>query len=335
MDTTQKKAPSQARRSCLLALGALAAASALPARAQDYPTRPIRWIVPYAPGATTDNIARIIAEYLSEALGQPIIVDNRPGGASTIGIRGLLNAPSDGYTLALADDATLYNNWHLFPDLPYSPDNFAYVAMLGRSPLVLFVDPSNGLKTFDEFIQWAKANTGKVNYATPGIATPHHLGMAALDEHFQLGMQPIHYKGSAAAITDTIAGRVQVLLAGSSGFAMQHANEGRIAPLAVSSPERLAWMPTVPSLKEVGFDSFDMTADLGVIMHKDTPAEITQRLGREINAILERPEVRERLQNIGVLSTPLSQADFKAHVRARSAAAGDLIRRAKIQLGNS
>lgn len=120
MDTTQKKAPSQARRSCLLALGALAAASALPARAQDYPTRPIRWIVPYAPGATTDNIARIIAEYLSEALGQPIIVDNRPGGASTIGIRGLLNAPSDGYTLALADDATLYNNWHLFPDLPYS-----------------------------------------------------------------------------------------------------------------------------------------------------------------------------------------------------------------------
>ena len=260
MHTTTPSTPDRGRRHVLTAALAAAGASAWPAWAQAYPNRPIRWIVPYAAGGASDLVARLAGEALGNALGQRVVIDNRPGAASTVGIGMLASSPPDGYTLATADNATLFNNWHLFDKLPYTPDSFEYVSPLMRAPLVLTLSPSVPAKTFQEWVSWARQNRGKVSYGTPGIGSPHHLAMALLNDRLELGMQHIPYKGDSAAVVDVVSGVLPCMLMGVA-TARQYMKEGKLNFVAMNWPSRLSSMPEVPTLDEVGVKDFEAGAE--------------------------------------------------------------------------
>ena len=204
--------PNLIRRRQLLAGAAAGAASlAAPAWAAAYPDKPLRWIVPYNAGGATDVATRAIADGLSNALGQSILIDNRPGAAGRVATQALLSAPADGYTLMTADNSILYNNWALFDKLPFTPNSFEYVAMTGRFPMVLAVhrDVAN---TFEEWRAWGRRNSGRASFATPGVGSPHHIAWALLCERLGVQFQHVPYKGDAAAIVDLVGGQIPMAM---------------------------------------------------------------------------------------------------------------------------
>ncbi len=313
--------------------GSLAGGAALPAWAQSppYPSKPIRWLVPYNPGGASDIVARLIGDGLAKALGQRVLVDNRPGGGGTVAAQALASAPADGYTLATADNGTLFNNWHLFDKLPYQPSSFEYVAMMGRFPLVLAVHQSVPVRNFAQWQQWAKQNGSRISFATPGVGSPHHIAMATLDDMLGLQMQHIPYKGDSAAVVDLASGQVQTMLMGVA-TARQYMKDDRLRFLAVTWPSRLSSMPEVPTFGEVGIKDFEVAAEQGILMPAGTPAEIVRRVNREVALILNLPEVRDKLETLGMYPVLKSPEEFKAYVTKQAAAAGEIIRRKGITI---
>ena len=327
MHTTTPSTPDRGRRHVLTAALAAAGASAWPAWAQAYPNRPIRWIVPYAAGGASDLVARLAGEALGNALGQRVVIDNRPGAASTVGIGMLASSPPDGYTLATADNATLFNNWHLFDKLPYTPDSFEYVSPLMRAPLVLTLSPSVPAKTFQEWVSWARQNRGKVSYGTPGIGSPHHLAMALLNDRLELGMQHIPYKGDSAAVVDVVSGVLPCMLMGVA-TARQYMKEGKLNFVAMNWPSRLSSMPEVPTLDEVGVKDFEAGAEQAVLMPAGTPREIVTRVNKELIAVMNTPAIKDRLEVLGVYPPVSRSADeLKAYVKRQLVVAGDVIKK--------
>lgn len=327
MHTTTPPTPDRGRRHVLTAALAAAGASAWPAWAQAYPNRPIRWIVPYAAGGASDLVARLAGEALGNALGQRVVIDNRPGAASTVGIGMLASSPPDGYTLATADNATLFNNWHLFDKLPYTPDSFEYVSPLMRAPLVLTLSPSVPAKTFQEWVSWARQNRGKVSYGTPGIGSPHHLAMALLNDRLELGMQHIPYKGDSAAVVDVVSGVLPCMLMGVA-TARQYMKEGKLNFVAMNWPSRLSSMPEVPTLDEVGVKDFEAGAEQAVLMPAGTPREIVTRVNKELIAVMNTPAIKDRLEVLGVYPPVSRSADeLKAYVKRQLVVAGDVIKK--------
>lgn len=327
MHTTTPSTPDRGRRHVLTAALAAAGASAWPAWAQAYPNRPIRWIVPYAAGGASDLVARLAGEALGNALGQRVVIDNRPGAASTVGIGMLASSPPDGYTLATADNATLFNNWHLFDKLPYTPDSFEYVSPLMRAPLVLTLSPSVPAKTFQEWVSWARQNRGKVSYGTPGIGSPHHLAMALLNDRLELGMQHIPYKGDSAAVVDVVSGVLPCMLMGVA-TARQYMKEGKLNFVAMNWPARLSNMPEVPTLDEVGVKDFEAGAEQAVLMPAGTPREIVTRVNKELIAVMNTPAIKDRLEVLGVYPPVSRSADeLKAYVKRQLVVAGDVIKK--------
>lgn len=327
MHTTPPPTPDRGRRHVLTAALAAAGASAWPAWAQAYPNRPIRWIVPYAAGGASDLVARLAGEALGNALGQRVVIDNRPGAASTVGIGMLASSPPDGYTLATADNATLFNNWHLFDKLPYTPDSFEYVSPLMRAPLVLTLSPSVPAKTFQEWVSWARQNRGKVSYGTPGIGSPHHLAMALLNDRLELGMQHIPYKGDSAAVVDVVSGVLPCMLMGVA-TARQYMKEGKLNFVAMNWPSRLPSMPEVPTLDEVGVKDFEAGAEQAVLMPAGTPREIVTRVNKELIAVMNTPAIKDRLEVLGVYPPVSRSADeLKAYVKRQLVVAGDVIKK--------
>lgn len=320
------------RRSVLIGLAVALGSLTLPATGQSgYPNKPIRWIVPYAAGGASDIVAREIGEGLGKALGQPVIIDNRPGAAGTVGMQALVSSPADGYTLATADNGTLYNNWYLFNKLNYNPNSFEYVAMTGRFPLVLAIHQSVPAKNFQEWQSWAKKNAGKISYGTPGVGSPHHIAMATLDDMLSLQMQHIPYKGDSAAVIDLVGGQIQSVLTGVA-TARQYQKDERIRLLAVTWPSRLSSLPEVPTFDEVGIKDFDVSAEQGILMPAGTPKAVVQRVNQEVAKVLNNPTVRAKLETLGMYPVLKSPEEFKLYVFEQAKKAGEIIKRKGITI---
>lgn len=319
------------RRQILAGAVAVLSSIALPSFAQDYPNKPIRWIVPYNAGGATDIVARLIGEGLANATGQRVIVENRGGAGGTIGAQVVANAPADGYVLGTADNGTLYNNWFLFNNLSYKPESFEYVAMTGRFPLVLAVHKDVPVQNFEQWKTWAKENADKISYGTPGVGSPHHLAMATLTDSLDLQLQHVPYKGDSAAVIDLVSGQIQTMLVGVAN-ARQYLEDDRVRFLAVTWDSRLSSMPNVPTFAEAGMPDFDAAAEQGIIMPAGTPKEAIDRINLEVGKILQDPAVRDRLETFGMYPMLKSPAEFKQYVSERAKAAGEIIKRQGITI---
>src|SRR5436189_1074761 len=277
----------------LLALAPLAGAVGQP-----YPSKPLRIIVPFTPGSATDTMARPIAERLSSALGQPVVVENRPGAGGTIGINALAKSAPDGYTLAVVSTGHVVNPV-LYASLPYDTlKDFAGVAPLASLPSVLVVAPSLGARNVKELVAMAKAKPGSFNYATAGIGSAAHI--SAEKFRMAVGIDAVHVpmKGSPESLTETIAGRTQFTWTPLS-TAVGQIKEGRLLPLAVSTPRRAPAFPDVPTIAEAGFPRGEFNFWVGMLAPAATPRDIVQRLNSEINKLLQSDEMKDRLSKLG------------------------------------
>ena len=290
-----------------------AGAAALPAlsriaRAQTYPSRPVRWVVPFPPGGVTDIVARLMGQWLSERLGQPFVIENRPGAGGNIGAEAVVKAAPDGYTLYLSSSpnaisATLYDNlnFNFIRDI-------APVASISISPLVMEVNPSVPAKTVPEFVAYAKANSGKLNMASNGNGTTSHLAGELFKMMTGINMLHVPYRGAAPALTDLIGGQVQVMF-DVMASSIEHIRAGKLRALAVTTATRSEALPDVPNVGEF-LPGFEASAWQGVGVPKNTPTEIVDKLNKEINAGLADPKIKARLADLGNIGLALSPADF-------------------------
>jgi tripartite-type tricarboxylate transporter receptor subunit TctC len=311
-----------------------AAAAAIPAisriaTAQNYPTRPVRIIVGFTPGGPPDVLSRLIGQWLSERLGQQFIVESRPGAGSNIGTEAVVNAPADGHTLLLvsagnAVNATLYDklNFHFIRDI-------APVAGLIRSPNLMVVNPSVPAHTVPEFIAYAKANPGKINMASSGNGTSPHVAGELFKLMSGVNMVHVPYRGGAPALTDLIAGQVQVYFTTVTN-AIEYIRAGRLRALAVSTPTRLEVLPDIPTLNEF-VPGYEASGWFGIGAPKNTPAEIVHRLNEEINVALADSKLKARLLDLGGTLLTGSPADFGKLIADETEKWGRVIRAAHIK----
>src|SRR5262245_59125304 len=290
-----------------------AGAAALPfaphvARAQAYPSRPIRWIVGFTPGGATDIIARLMGQRLSERLGQSVIIENRPGAGSNIAAEAVVRAPPDGYTLLLvapanAVNATLYHNLNFNFIRDITP-----VASISREPLVAIVNPSVPVRTIPDLIAHAKAHPGKLNMASSGIGTSVHVAGELFKMMTGINMVHVPYRGAAPAITDLIAGQMQVMFA-TLPSSIEYVRTSKLRGLAVTTAQRTPALPELPTVGDV-LAGYEASAVYGVGAPPNTPPEIVSRLNREINAGLADSNMKARLAELGGTAQPGSPADF-------------------------
>ena len=311
----------------LASLGVLACAlAAAPAAlAQEWPTRPIRLIVSFAPGGITDLVARALQPRLQEAFGQPVIIDNRPGAGGTVAEGLLARAAPDGYTMMLTADGVPANP-HLMPNLPYDTfKDLMPVGMLVRFPLVLLVNPTVPSATVKDFVSYARANVGKISYASPGVGTSNHLFAEVFKEMTNVEMAHVAYKGGGPAMTDLMGGHVQALLISSTLAAPQVAG-GKVKALAVTSEKRLAQMPNVPTFAEAGYPDFKPHTWSGLFLPSGTPPAVVNRIGAEFAQAMKAPDVVARLRELGAEPGMSSPADFTSLLRRDHETLGKLIR---------
>jgi len=286
-----------------------------------YPSRPIRFVVPYSAGGPTDIAARAIAQKLSDALGQQVVVDNRPGANEIIGADHVAKAAPDGYTLLLATDAGLSLNKHLYARLPYDPEkDFAPVTRIADAQLVLIA--SDRIKTVQDLIAKAKASPGAASYASAGTGNTAHLAMESFARLNALQLTHVPYKGAAAAFPDLMAGRVDAMFTAVTA-ALPLVQQGKVRALGMSGQKRLAMLPDVPTFAELGFKGFEASFYLGVVAPAGTPAAIVQRLSAELRRVILAPEFKARsveawaLEPVG--DAPADFAEFLRRDRDRAA----------------
>jgi len=311
-----------------------AGAAALPAvsrvaRAQAYPARPVRWIVPYPPGGAADPIARLIGPFLSERLGKPVVIENKPGAGANIGTEFVVRSPPDGHTLLFITTANMINAT-FYRDLSFDfMRDITPVAGLVRLPLVLEVNPSVPVKTVAELIAYAKANPGKVNFASAGVGTSLHL--AAELFNMMTGTKMIHvpYRGSAPALTDLLAGQVQVLF-DNLFTSLEHIKAGKLRALGVATAARVQQLPDLPTVADA-VPGYEASSVFGVGVPTGTPREITELLNRELDAALADPRIRRRLLELTAIPIPSLAAEFRAEMVATTEKWGRVIRVANIK----
>lgn len=321
------------RRQFMAGLGASAALGAAPfAFAQDYPSQVIRWIVPYPAGGGTDVLARTLAEAMRAPLGQQIVVDNRPGAATNIGADLTAKSKPDGHTFMSADNAVLAFNEHLFAKLPFQVEkDFSYIGAIGRFPLALVVHPDFPAKNFAEFLAYVKANPGKVNYASPGNGSPHHLAMEMFKNRTGSFLVHIPYRGAAPAMADVMGGQVPCMFLDlASGLSVMQS--GKVRVLAIGSARRNALLPQVPTLAESGVKDGEVYAFQGLLGPAGLPAPVVARLNAELNKSFQTPAVQKRFADIGMEALPGTPAQFLQLARAESRRWGAVIRSAGVRL---
>ena len=321
------------RRHFLAAMTASAAAPfATLAQAQNWPDQAIRWVVPYPPGGGTDVLARTVAEAMRQSLGQTIVIENKPGASTNIGAQQVATAKPDGYTIMSADNAVLAYNEHLFSKLPFSPEkDFTYVGGMSRFPLALVVNPAFEAKTLQEFLAYARANPGKINYASPGNGSPHHLAMEMFKARTGTFLTHIPYRGAAPAVADVMGGQVPCMFLDlASGLPI--IQSGKVRALAIGSAQRMANLPQLPTLAEAGVANSEVFAFQGILAPKALPAPITQRLNAELNKALASPPVVKRMQDFGMEALPGTPEQFRAMARAEAKRWGEIIQKAGIKL---
>ena len=295
----------------------------------DFPTKPIKVIVPYAAGGGADIVTRHVAQQLSERLKQPVIVENRGGGSNTIGMQVVATSPKDGYTLGLATPVFVMTP-SLMKDSPYDPlKDFAPVAMTGFTPLILVVHPSVPAKTTKEFIALAKSKPGTLNFGSLGAATTQ--GLAASLFNFMTGIDAVQvpYKGSAPATTDLLSGNVQFMFNALPSM-IQLVQSGKLRGLGVTSAKRSALLPDVPPLKEA-VPGYEVTTWYSFVAPAGTPRPVIDKLNREISAIVEMPEMKEKLRAAGLEPDPMTPDELGALFKRETAKWAKVIKDAKIQ----
>ena len=322
------------RRTLLSALAATAASTATPwAQAQaDFPNQLIRWVVPYPAGGGTDVLARTVAEAMRQTLGQQIVVDNRPGASTNIGAQAVATAKADGYTIMSADNAVLAFNEHLFSKLPFSPEkDFTYVGGISRLPLALVVHPSFEAKTMKEFLDYVRANPGKINYASPGNGSPHHLAMEMFKNRTKTFLTHIPYRGAAPALQDVMAGQVPCMFLDLAA-GLPVIQSGKVRALAIGTAKRVPALPDLPTLAEVGVPNTEVFAFQGILGPKGLPANVTQRLNADLNKALGHPAVVKRMQDFGMEALPGTPEQFRTLARAEAKRWGEIIKAAGVKL---
>ena len=317
-----------ARPAQRLALAALSAFALLAggAAAQPYPSRPVRVIVPFAPGGATDIIARLVAQKLADRLGQSVVVENKPGAGTTIGNAEVAKAKPDGYTLLFAPTPFVISQV-VYPTLPYDPQkDFAPVSLLAVSPFILVVNAAFPAKSTAELVAIAKAKPGTVTFASAGNGTVPHLA----GELFKLraGIDIVHvpYKGGGPAIVDLVSGQVPMMFATPIEVS-QHVQSGRLRVLGATSLARLAAMPDVPTLSESGYPDFEVLSFFGVLAPAGTPPEIVDRVAADLAAVMELPDVRERFAQQSAEARVLGPAAFSAFLARERDKWADIVKR--------
>jgi tripartite-type tricarboxylate transporter receptor subunit TctC len=303
----------------LVGLGALALLASLPQAAwsQSYPSRPIRLVVPFTPGGSTDILARAIGQELGKAWNATVVIDNVPGAGGAIGAEKVARAAPDGYTLLMGHIGTLAVNPSLYPKLPYNPlKDFAPVAWVANVPNVLVLHPSTPAGTMKEFVTYAKSNPGRLNYGSGGNGSAANLATEYLKLRANVSLVHIPYRGTAPAVTDLVAGQTQVLFTGVPAVIGQ-IRSGQLKALAVSGKARVEALPDVPTVNEaLGLKDFEADQWYGVVAPTGTPADIVAKLNQAINTALNSAELKKRLNAEGAVANPTTPEAFGKYIAA-------------------
>ena len=278
--------------SCLVAFGASSSA-------QDYPSKqPIRLVVPFAPGGSTDVIGRIIAPGLGRALGQTVVIENRPGGGGVTGTQDVLRSPPDGYALALATASTTSANPAINPKAPYGPNDLTAIVSLAATPTVIAVHPGFPAKDFAAFVAVLQRNPGRYSYASSGVGGISHLQMETFKSLTGVFITHIPYRGAGPALNDTVGGQVQIVM-DALPSAMPLIKAGKLRPMVVTSPKRLPALPDIPTMAEVGLAQMNRMSAFGIVGPKALPSEVVRKINAAARTVLEDPAVRQRIEEIG------------------------------------
>jgi tripartite-type tricarboxylate transporter receptor subunit TctC len=299
----------------LLLLASVIAWQVVPdARADDYPSRPLRVIVPFSPGGAVDGPMRLIAQDLSQRLGQPVVVENRPGAGATIGTDAVAKAAPDGYTLLLASQTNAISAT-LYAKLPFDPiEDFTPITLIGREPGVVVVNPSVPVTTLQQFIAYVKERPGKVDYASSGNGSGQHLFAALLASRTGMQMNHVPYRGSGQATTDLLGGVVAMSIPGTAGM-VGHIKAGKLRALAVTGATRSPQLPDVPTVMEAGVPNYEAYVWMGLLAPRGTPPAIVERLHRDVLAVLAQDDVKRYMATAGIEIVGSTPAQFGAFFR--------------------
>jgi tripartite-type tricarboxylate transporter receptor subunit TctC len=299
--------------------------------AQSYPSKPIRLVVPFTPGGVTDTSGRLIAEQLSKRLGQQVIVDNKPGASGNIGTQQVAAAEGDGYTLLLGFDGTMVINPHVFPKTGFDTlKDFAPIGKIGDAVLILVANPSFPAKNLKDLIALSKTQAGGLSYGTSGTGGTPHIAGELLRQRTGANLVHVPYKGGGQALTDVLGGNIPLVYTAIAG-AIPHVKSGKLLPIAVSSSKRASSMPDVATFIENGVTDFEASSWVGLLAPAKTPRAIITRLNTELNAVLNDPEVKERLNGMGITAAPGTAESFGAELSRDLAKYGPVVKAAGIK----
>ena len=299
--------------------------------AQSYPSKPIRLVVPFTPGGVTDTSGRLLAEHLSTRLGQQVIVDNKPGASGNIGTQQVAAAEGDGYTLLLGFDGTLVINPHVFPKTGFDTlKDFAPIGKIGDAVLILVANPSFPAKNLKDLIALSKTQAGGLSYGTSGTGGTPHIAGELLRQRTGANLVHVPYKGGGQALTDVLGGNIPLVYTAIAS-AIPHVKSGKLLPIAVSSSKRASSMPDVATFIENGVTDFEASSWVGLLAPAKTPRAIIARLNTELNAVLNDPEVKERLNGMGITAAPGTAESFGAELSRDLAKYGPVVKAAGIK----
>lgn len=297
-----------------------------------WPAQPVKWIVPYPPGGSTDMLARLVSHKLGERLGQPVIVENKAGAGGNVGTDFAVKQPADGYTIVMGNIGPISINPALYPDLPYKPQrDLAPVTMLMSVPNLLVVNPSLPVRSVQELIAYAKKNKEPLDYATPGAGTSLHLAGELFASSAGVRLTHVPYRGSAPGLNDTVAGHVPMMF-DNMPSALQLVKAGKLRALAITSTARSPQLPEVPTMAEAGLPGYEIAGWFGVLAPAATPKPIIERLNQELLAVLAMPDVRQQINAMGGIISAEGPADFGRYIAAETDKWGALVSKAQIKL---
>lgn len=313
-------------------LAAIAVSAGAQAQAPSFPNKPVKWIVGYPTGGGSDFLARTVAAQMSVQLGQPVLIDNRAGAGAIVGAEAAARSPGDGYTLFTADNGVLVYNPALYKKLPYDPArDFAPLGLMARTPLLVVAAPNAGIRNARELLDTLKKNPGKLSYGSPGNGSPHHLAMELFKNRTASFVVHVPYRGAAPAMQDAMGGQIPLMVVDTS-TGMSAIKAGKLVPLVVFSAKRVAQLPEVPTMVELGYKDVEAYAWQGLVVPAGTPAEIRQKLSLEMQAAVNNPGVRRKLEEASWEAVPGEAVVMSAYTLVETKKWHALIRERGISL---